>query len=291
MASDHGSVVEVEATVQARDATRPPRITLSFPGLQDPLQLWHELEKLGWKIPDRPPHPDAEIDWESPDGSRYHVLPYRVEDFEIHAEKWPRSIVAERGLETVNLLRRMGVDLNVPIAYLDFLRRTQLQLMKNPGRSKPAVRKPTDISVYETATGPSQPNLYWAESQRSLTELGRSEEDRDRLVNSIEMGWELVSRMEAPAALDGEDRILRFLVRDVRDGTAIIEQLKENVGDQCASLLMRPIERTGAFENCILIVAAVPSERFTEIGQMLIKNFPDAIGRARRYTEASEAAA
>ena len=89
--------------------------------------------------------------------------------------------------------------------------------------------------------------------------------------------------MEAPPASDGSDRILRFVVRDVRDGSAMLDQLKETVGDQCSSLLMRPIESTDSVANCLLLVAVVPGERFSELGQALISNFSDAIGRGRRY--------
>jgi len=72
-------------------------------------------------------------------------------------------------------------------------------------------------------------------------------------------------------------------VSDVRDGSAMLQQLKDTVGDQCASLLMRPIVSTDAVSNCLLLVAVVPGDRFSEIGQSLISNFSDAIGRGRRY--------
>jgi len=309
MPSDHIYVEDVEAIVDAPEGPRAPKITFSFPGLADLSSMWSELSKLGWDIPELPPHPDPEIDWNAADGSRVQVLPYRVDDFEITATTWPRHLVADRGLKTVNLLRRIGVDLDVPISYLDFLRRTQLQVMKDPSRNNPTP-KPTRvpetlflseqpfaalvddeaIEVFETAVGPGQTNLYWAESDQSIGELGRTK-DRTQMLSSVAMGWELASRIEAPEAIRGQDRILRFIVRDMGDGTAMLEQLEESIGDAYASLMMRPIERTGALGNSLLIIAVVPAERFSEIGQALISNFPDAVGRGRRYTAASDQAA
>lgn len=307
MPSEKQFVEDVAVTVEVRDASAPPKLTFSFPGLQDPVELWDELREQGWEIPERPPHPPPEIDWDSPGGSRYHVLPYQVEGFGVHAHEWPSFEVAERGLETINVLRRFGVDLHVPVAYLAFLRRTQVALMKDPSRAR-VKERPTkiphtlllskqpfsvlvdekSIDVYETAADPNQPRWYWSESTRPAEELCNSDEARSALLSTVELGWELMSRLEALPALDGRDRILRFVVRDVSVGTAMLDLLKSNVGDHCASLLMRPIARTGAFENCLLIVAVVPKERFAEIGETLIKAFPDAIGRGRRYTPVSE---
>jgi len=111
MSSDHTFVVDVEATVIVRDANVAPDLKFSFPGLSDPIQLWTELKVLGWIIPERPPHPAPEIDWNAGTGQQgYSVLPYLVEDFIVTAPHWPTHEVAQRGLKTVNLLRRFGVD-------------------------------------------------------------------------------------------------------------------------------------------------------------------------------------
>lgn len=310
MSNDHTFVVDVEATVEVRDANQAPKLTFSFPGLDDPLNLWRELDLLGWEIPERPPHPNPEIDWNKGAGQSYAVLPYRIDDFVVEAPRWPAHEVAERGLNTINLMRRLGVDLNLPIAYLDFLRRTQVSLVRDPSRREP-IHKPTtipntlfltrqplsvliddpNIELYETAAGSNQPSWYWSESQRSVDDLFGNAEDRQQLIPTLGMGWELVSRMEAPPALDGRDRILRVIVRDVRTGSAMLDQLKGTVGDQCSSLLMRPIGLTEAATNCLLLVAIVPGERFSEVGQALISNFPDAIGRGRRFVPLGHAGA
>ncbi len=301
MTGEKPFVEGIEVIVEVSDATLPPKLTFSFPGLDDPVELWAELEQLGWIVPDRPEHPAPEIDWNSPGGSKYHILPYRVEGLEVVNDNWPANTVAERGLKTINLLRKYGIELEVPVAYLAFLRRTQLSTRND--QKKKAVERATkvprtlllskqpysviaddrEIALYETAAGPNQPHWYWAESERSVYELGDSDESRSELLNSVALGWELVSRMDAPPTIDGKERTLRFLVRDPRDGTGMLDLLKDNVGEKCASLLMRPIERTGAFENCLLMIAVVPVDRFAEIGQTLINSFPDAIGRGRRY--------
>ena len=303
MANESNFVDDVEVDVEVRDATAPPRLTFAFPGLEDPLVLWERLRDIGWIIPDRPPHPAPEIDWNSPGGSKYHVLEYRVEGFVVTAEEWPRDEVAVRGLDTINVLRRMGVDLHVPVAYLAYLRRNQVAELRSPNphkRKQRPTRVPRTlllskqpyavlareelIDVYETAAGPSQPHWYWAESKRPAFEMTRSEAALDEIFHSVSMGWERAGRMEAPPTVEGRDRALRFVVQDVRDGSAMLETLKERVGeDRAASLLMRPLERTGAFDNCLILVAVVPKEDFAELGQFIINHFPDAIGRARRH--------
>ena len=306
MAREKSFVEDVEAVVHGQDANVPPTLVFSFPGLEDPLVLWDRLREIGWVIPERPPHPPPEIDWNSPGGSRYHVLPYRVDDFPVTPEAWPPDEVAERGLETINLLRRMGVDLDVPVAYLASLRRVQVETRGSakPRRKERSTRVPRTIlfskqpfssivdeesmETYETAASPQQPQWYWSESNRHAHELCRSEDARTSMLESVAMGWELASAAHAPPTVDGRDRVLRFLVQDVQDGEEMIEMLNVRIGEeQCASLLMRPIERTGAFDNCLLVIAAVPKNRFAEIGQEIIDRFPDAIGRGRRYQAAT----
>jgi hypothetical protein len=304
MPSDNSQVVDVQATVEVSDTSRPPRITFSFPGLLDPMALWAELETLGWHVPDRPHQPEPEIDWNSPGSSEYHVLPYRVTGFKISPKKWQANQVAKRGLKTINTLRRFGVDLQIPIAYLDFLRRTQMSLIQGaPTSNEAPVERPTRVpntlllsrqpwavlveersaETFETAVGPNQKTWFWTESARQVGEVGSSVNARKALIGSVDMGWELLSRVEGPPALDGRDRVLRFIVQDVRDGSDMLRRLKGSIGDRCASMLMRPIRQTGAVDNCLFIVAVVPSERFAEIGYQMISEFPDAIGRGKRH--------
>lgn len=302
MPSEIKVVVDVEATIKVQNTAIPPEITFSFPGLQDPVHLWEELAYIGWKIPDRPEHPNAEIDWDDPSGSKYQVVAYRVEDFEITADNWPQLEVGERGILTVNLLRRLGVDLNVPVPYLDFLRRTQVAINNDPTRTTEVVKPATiptsvmlskqpfsaltkneAINLYETVSGPNQPNWYWAESPRPAFDITRSEKQEDELFSTVDLGWELVSRAESPAVRTGKDRTLRFLVRDMDVGSAMLEMASELSHQRCSSLLMRPLKKTGAFGNCLLVVAVVPKAQFSEVGQKLLSHFPDAIGRGRRY--------
>jgi len=306
MARENSFVEDVEAVVLGQDASVPPTLTFSFPGLDDPLVLWDQLRDIGWVIPERPPHPPPEIDWNSPGGSKYHVLPYRVDDFPVTPDAWPPDEVAERGLETINLLRRMGVDLDVPVAYLASLRRVQVETRgaPKPRRKERATRVPRTIvfskqpfsvivdeesmETYETAASSRQPHWYWSESNRHAHELCGSEHARMSMFSSVAMGWEIAEGMDVPPTVEGRDRILRFLVQDVQDGVEMVEMLNVRIGEgQCASLLMRPIERTGAFDNCLLIIAAVPKERFAVVGQEVLDHFPDAIGRGRRYKPAT----
>ena len=303
-------VVDVFATVEARDETRPPKLIFAFPGLDDPLPLWTELEALGWFIPDRV-EPDLEIDWDAPDGAGYRVVPYIVEGFEVVAEGWPASKVAERSLDTINVLRRYGVELDIPIAYLAFLRRAQVAILDDPERRALQIAKPTSVpetillsrqpwavlvdeptvDVYETATAPGQPTWYWAESSRQMYDIGKSAATRDAIVNTVDMGWELHERVELPEAVDGQDRVLRFLVQDVVDGSDMLVRLRRLAGHESVSMLMSPVRNTSAATNCIVIVCIVPSERFAAIGAQIIAEFPDTIARGRRYTSAQQSAA
>lgn len=312
-ATAHGEnqdMTDVHATVHSRDATRPPEISFTFQGLQDPVGLWDELIKLGWDVPDRPTV-EAEIDWNSPEGASYRLAPFLVENFAITPNNWPTNLVAERSLATINILRRLGVELDVPIAYLAFLRRTQVAILKDPSRAPTAEAKVTSVPntlllsrqpwsalvdedsvvTYETAVGPGYPKWYWTESKRHSDDIGATLDAQDAVLGVIELGWELLSRMEAPRAFDGRDRILRFIVQDVRDGSEMLTRLQGLVGDQCASMLMRPIRKTEAVNNCLLIVCVVPAERFADIGSQIIAEFPAAIGRGRRYSASANSAA
>lgn len=123
-----------------------PQIRLSYPGSAELRLLWADLEDIGWTIPEQPAIPYQASAWVG-DGGRSHEHEYRVEDFEIHSGDWPIHEIADRGIATVNLLRRMGVDLHMPISYLDFLRKTQLQQRSNTDMPKAAQPKPVPDSL------------------------------------------------------------------------------------------------------------------------------------------------
>lgn len=293
------TVVDVEATVDVSGNHVPPRLTFSFPGLHDPVYLWRDLAALGWHIPERPPAPAPVINWDTVD---YAPPPYRVQGFVVTARPWNPREVTDTSLATINTLRRYGVELNIPISYLDFLRRAQMSVSQAPAVPRSTEPQPItipntiflsqkpwailfdepSIDVFETAVAPEAAEWAWSESPLQPGELGSGEEERRALIESVDFGWELESRTTAtPTALDGRDRTLRFLCQDLDAGTNMFGELRNHSDDQCAALLMRPIRSTPARENCLLIVAVIPSAEFAEIGYRMITQFPDAIARGK----------
>lgn len=131
-------LVDVEATIDVPNMYVAPQVRFSYPGSAELLQLWEDLEAIGWQVPPRPPIPYQASNWEGDRGRRSRNE-YRVEDFEVTADDWPLYEIADRGIETINLLRRSGVDVKMPISYLDFLRKTQLQERENK-KLPPAAR-------------------------------------------------------------------------------------------------------------------------------------------------------
>ena len=119
-------LVDVEATIDVPDMYAAPMISFSYPGNSEPSQLWNDLAAIGWEVPERPFVPYQASSWTG-SGRKERGHAYRVEGFEVFAGHWDTQVVADRGLETINLLRRCGVDVHMPITYLDFLRKTQLQ--------------------------------------------------------------------------------------------------------------------------------------------------------------------
>ena len=119
-------LVDVEAKLELESMYDAPAIRFSYPGSADLAQLWTEMQTIGWTIPERPAVPYQASSWVGSRG-RSNSHEYRVEDFEVTADEWPLIEIADRGIQTINLLRRRGVDVKMPISYLDFLRKTQLQ--------------------------------------------------------------------------------------------------------------------------------------------------------------------
>lgn len=119
-------LVDVEAKLELESMYDAPAIRFSYPGSADLAQLWSELHAIGWTIPEQPVIPYQASSWVGTHG-RTTGHEYRVEDFEVTADQWPLVEIADRGIQTINLLRRRGVDVKMPISYLDFLRKTQLQ--------------------------------------------------------------------------------------------------------------------------------------------------------------------
>ena len=123
-------LVDVEATVVVTNMYDAPSIRFSYPGSVELTQLWVELQMLGWTIPELPAIPYQASSWIG-DARYSREHEFRVQDFEIFSGNWPLHEIADRAMETVNLLRRMGVDVHMPISYLDFLRKAQLQQRAN----------------------------------------------------------------------------------------------------------------------------------------------------------------
>ncbi len=126
-----------------------PTICFSYPGSTDLGQLWDGLTAIGWEVPEQPPIPYQASSWTGA-GRKERGHEYRVEDFTITAPTWEVNHVADRGVETINLLRRCGVDVHMPITYLDFLRKTQLE--QRSSKDLPAAaRSPQDPSIEKPA--------------------------------------------------------------------------------------------------------------------------------------------
>ncbi len=134
-------LVDVEATIDVPNMYEAPKVRLSYPGSAELGMLWSDLAAIGWIIPEQPPIPYQASAWVG-DRGRTTEHEYRVEDFEIISTDWPIHEVVDRGMETVNLLRRLGVDVHMPISYLDFLRKTQLQQKASRESSKTAADGP-----------------------------------------------------------------------------------------------------------------------------------------------------
>ncbi|MFT7475834.1 MAG: hypothetical protein ACI81L_002776, partial [Verrucomicrobiales bacterium] len=115
-----------------------------------------------------------------------------------------------------------------------------------------------------------------------LDGIGASRDVRNVILESADYAWEPMSRTSVPSAAPGE-RVLRFVMRDVQEGSELLDSLPHLVGDKFASVLMRPIRPTATTDNCLLVFAIVPSEHFSKIGHKLITTFPNAIGRGKRF--------
>ena len=130
-------LVDVEATLDVPNVYAAPTLSFSYPGSSELGDLWDGLAAVGWGIPELPSIPYQASSWMG-DGRQSREQEYRVEDFALTTPNWSIDEIADRGIETINLLRRYGVDVHMPISYLDFLRKTQLQLKNRSGLSAAA---------------------------------------------------------------------------------------------------------------------------------------------------------
>ena len=154
-------LVNVEAKLELESMYEAPAISFSYPGSEDLGQLWNELQAIGWTIPEQPVVPYQASSWVGTRG-RSTEHEYRVEGFEVTADQWPLVEIADRGIQTINLLRRRGVDVKMPISYLDFLRKTQLQQKAANPPAPQAAHAGTDMrpaSQQTEAQGPSESTL------------------------------------------------------------------------------------------------------------------------------------
>ncbi len=141
-------LVDVEANLELESMYDAPAIRFSYPGSADLGQLWSELQAIGWSIPDQPIIPYQASSWVGAH-ERTTSHEYRVEGFEVTADGWPLVEIADRGIQTINLLRRRGVDVKMPISYLDFLRKTQLQ--QKAGETQEPVAAKSDYELRPAA--------------------------------------------------------------------------------------------------------------------------------------------
>lgn len=149
---------EIAAEVAWTVSSRPPEVVLSFQGLHEPVELWTELQQIGWIIPAMPPRPANAIEW-TPDpvaGTDFTVLPWTVTEFRLEEGAWsvPADEVGTRTLDA--LLDHQGkiIGTSDQIAAHANAYATRA---KNPIRPpKESVAAPAQQPVTQAAT--TQPN-------------------------------------------------------------------------------------------------------------------------------------
>ncbi len=103
--------IRSEAEVTSRGAHRAPDVTMSFDGNNAPTELFSDLRKMGWTVPDIPPPPVSAITWE-PDpiaNTDYTLGPWLVSEFRLRPANWPRDVEVTITERTVTILRRHRV--------------------------------------------------------------------------------------------------------------------------------------------------------------------------------------
>ncbi len=159
---------DVKAKVEVPNTYVAPGLRFSYPESVDPTPLWDALAELGFGIPPAPPIPYRAESWVG-DGRHKSSHVFRVENFVLDSPDWGLDEIADRGLTTINTLRRFGVDVRMPISYLDFLRKTQIEQKAGttvePEPELPMAPKTADHVPFaaNATTAPSRPTQLFVQ--------------------------------------------------------------------------------------------------------------------------------
>lgn len=104
----------VEAELVFTAANRPPEVTLSFDGLNEPTGLFADLHAIGWSVPPVPPRPSNAIEW-VPDpatGQDFTIRNWRVKEFRLaQGSWWTAEQAGTIGASTIEALKRHGANI------------------------------------------------------------------------------------------------------------------------------------------------------------------------------------
>ena len=104
----------VEAELVFTAANRPPEVTLSFDGLNEPTGLFADLHGMGWSVPPVPPRPSNAIEW-VPDpstGQDFTIRNWRVKEFRLgQGSWWTAEQAGNIGAATIEALKRHGANI------------------------------------------------------------------------------------------------------------------------------------------------------------------------------------
>lgn len=280
---------EVHAVLASGSLSSPPQVSLSFPGLDDPVSLWNDLQSLGWVIPPRPPRPSSAIRWLGDGPNDYEIRPYRVNGFRIQPGPWPDVARTRIGALTVSVLQKHAVQIHADAPYMELIFPAQLEAERSGliDLRMPADPLPNTVVIERAADsmaalcsyktfgakggGYAEP-LFWAERARQVaqTELRAQ---RTVVQNAIH-AWRVGSG-DAPDHPTIEQRSLRIIVPDVRAGAELVAMLRAHMGERVGSLPLSPMADSPRTRYAgLMIIGVVDVEKITQVREVLVQRHP-----------------
>lgn len=287
---------EVHAVLETDNVATPPLVSMSFQGTADPVELWNDLERLGWIVPARPPRPASAIEWVHSDGrdNEFHVRPYRIHDFRLLPGDWPAASRPRVGALTVSVLQRHDVQIHADQAYLQLIFPAQLEAesegiidLRSPAdplpntliieRASSSMAALCDYRTFDAASRSINEPLVWAERAR---QVARKELRAQRtVVKQAVHAWR-VGAGDAPTIRQGQERSLRIVVPDVRASGDLVKTLRSIMDDRMGTLALTPMsDAVHTRHGGLLIIGSVASDRLVRTREVLIDRYPFIVVR------------
>ncbi len=300
----------VEAELVFTAANRPPEVTLSFDGLNEPTGLFADLHGMGWSVPPVPPRPSNAIEW-VPDpttGQDFTIRNWRVKEFRLaQGSWWTAEQAGTIGASTIEALKRHGANIvglrGEPLAAAQPAAAPATPPVDPAaaaaaaaGQPAPATPAPApaegatrvialdpsgaEISgceMFSGVSGRQRTTCAWGESAHDAATLFPTAADFADLSGRGGQAWSIPAGTERPTPSSGSLALVQMIVPNASASDSKVAKLAKLMGKDAVLIPLEPIH---GGDEAVLFCATVAANSVEMLTSNLRLRSPQGIVRS-----------